>query len=173
MAARRKKKKTVAVILAVLILLLGAGAVVFVNKAFAVREITIEGSDKYSYDELYSYIFVDRNDRNTLFFKYTDRKAPAIEIPFIAKVSMDVQWPDKISVTVYEKSIVGYVVYKGTNMYFDKDGIVVESSTEEYENVPEIDGLKFDSIVLNAKLDTGNPEVYNTILELTPVSYTI
>ena len=55
----------------------------------------------------------------------------------------------------------------GCNMYFDKDGIVVESSTEEYENVPEIDGLKFDSIVLNAKLDTGNPEVYNTILELT------
>ena len=52
-------------------------------------------------------------------------------------------------------------------MYFDKDGIVVESSTDVYENVPEIDGLKFDSIVINNKLDVGNSEIYNTILALT------
>ncbi len=163
MAARRKKKKTVAVILAVLILLLGAGAVVFVNKAFAVREITIEGSDKYSYDELYSYIFADRNDRNTLFFKYTDRKAPAIEIPFIAKVSMDVQWPDKIAVTVYEKSIVGYVVYKGTNMYFDKDGVIVECSNERFADVPEIEGLNYDTIVMYDKLEVPDKDIFNTL----------
>ena len=43
----------------------------------------------------------------------------------------------------------------GCNMYFDKDGIVVESSTDLYENVPQIDGLKFDSIVINTKLDVG------------------
>lgn len=54
----------------------------------------------------------------------------------------------------------------GCNMYFDKDGIVVESSTDLYENVPQIDGLKFDSIVINTKLDVGNADIYNTILDL-------
>ena len=68
--------------------------------------------------------------------------------------------------TVYEKAIVGYVRYMGCNMYFDKDGIVVESSTDLYENVPQIDGLKFDSIVINTKLDVGNADIYNTILDL-------
>ena len=67
---------------------------------------------------------------------------------------------------VYEKAIVGYVRYMGCNMYFDKDGIVVESSTDLYENVPQIDGLKFDSIVINTKLDVGNADIYNTILDL-------
>lgn len=68
---------------------------------------------------------------------------------------------------MYEKAIVGYVRYMGCNMYFDKDGIVVESSTDLYENVPEIDGLNFNSIVINTKLDAGNSEIYNTILDLT------
>ena len=46
-------------------------------------------------------------------------------------------------ITVYEKAVIGYIRYMGCNMYFDKDGIVVESSTETFEKVPEIIGLKF------------------------------
>ena len=57
--------------------------------------------------------------------------------------------------------------FRITYLPVDKDGIVVESSTDVYENVPEIDGLKFDSIVINNKLDVGNSEIYNTILDLT------
>ncbi len=88
------------------------------------------------------------------------------KIPFIQKYDVETDWPDRLYVTVYEKAIVGYVRYMGCNMYFDKDGIVVESSTDLYENVPQIDGLKFDSIVINTKLDVGNADIYNTILDL-------
>lgn len=56
-------------------------------------------------------------------------------------------WPNKMNVAVYEKAIVGYISYMGCNMYFDKDGIVVESSSENYEDVPQITGLDFKSIV--------------------------
>lgn len=163
MAGRRKRKKPTAVIIIVLILILGIAGTMFVNKMFTVREITIEGSDKYTYDELYRYIFADRNDKNTLLFKFTDRKAPDIEIPFIAKVSMEVQWPDKIAVTVYEKSIVGYVKYKGTNMYFDKDGVIVESSVERFADVPEVDGLNYTSIVMYNKLDVPDESIFSTL----------
>lgn len=45
---------------------------------------------------------------------------------------------------MYEKNIVGYVHYLGKNVYFDKDGIVVESSDQEIEGVPLIKGLTFD-----------------------------
>ena len=55
----------------------------------------------------------------------------------------------------------------GCNMYFDKDGMVVESSTESYEKVPEIIGLKFNSIVLGSKLDVGDDEIFRQILDLT------
>lgn len=163
MAARGKRKITMAVIIIVLVILLGIGVTIFADKVFAVSEITIEGSDKYTYDELYNYIFADRNDKNTLLFAYTDKKAPAIEIPFIAKVSIDVQWPDRIAVTVYEKSIVGYVNYKGTNMYFDKDGVIVESSAERFADVPEVDGLNYDSIVMYDKLKVPDEAIFGRL----------
>ena len=52
-------------------------------------------------------------------------------------------------------------------MFFDKDGIVVESSTESYDKVPEIIGLKFNAIVLGSKLDVGDDEIFRQILDLT------
>ena len=47
---------------------------------------------------------------------------------------------------------MGYVAYMGANFYFDKDGVVVESSSEETEGIPCISGLKFDSLALYQKL---------------------
>ena len=161
--ASGRNKKTIAIVVTVFVLLAVAGGFIFVNKVFAVKQINIEGSDKYTYDELYEYIFKDRNDKNTLLFKYTDKKAPKPEIPFIAKTVMDVRWPDTINITVYEKSIVGYVTYKGTNMYFDKDGMIVECSTEEFADVPRVCGLDFDRIVMYEKLDVPDDSVFGMI----------
>lgn len=43
----------------------------------------------------------------------------------------------------------------------------MESSSENYEDVPQITGLDFKSIVLDAKLEVGNDAVFSQILELT------
>lgn len=74
------------------------------KKYFRIKEINISGSDKYTYEELYNYIFKDRNDKNMILFKYTDKKAPKPEIPFIAKTVIDIKWPSTINITVYEKA---------------------------------------------------------------------
>lgn len=39
-----------------------------------------------------------------ILFKYTDKKAPKLEIPFIAKTVIDIKWPSTINITVYEKA---------------------------------------------------------------------
>lgn len=164
----RKKKHTKrfrrAVCIFAVIAVVSGGLFAAAYNIFEAKSTEFVGCTHYSNEELRQKIF-GGNYVNVLFYKMFGDKD--IKIPFIQKYDVETEWPDRLYVTVYEKAIVGYVRYMGCNMYFDKDGIVVESSTEEYENVPEIDGLKFDSIVLNAKLDTGNPEVYNTILELT------
>lgn len=101
-----------------------------------------------------------------ILFKYTDKKAPKLEIPFIAKTVIDIKWPSTINITVYEKSIIGYVHYYGSYMYFDKDGTVVESSCQLIDGIPEIKGLTYNHIVLNEKLDVNVPEVFGAIMDL-------
>ena len=63
--------------------------------------------------------------------------------------------------------MIGYVEYLGTNLYFDKDGIVVESSSEILEGVPKISGLKFSEVTLYEKLPVEDDHVFQVILNLT------
>ena len=58
-------------------------------------------------------------------------------------------------------------LYLGKNVYFDKDGIVVESSTEEMEDIPLISGLHFDRFAMYESLNVENTKVFDTILEIT------
>ena len=165
---RRRKPVNIAGIVIAVVLLLGlVGFVFFLYNNFKITTITISGSDKYTYEELYEYIFEDRDDRNVLLYKITDRRNSMPEIPFISKVVVEVKDSHTLEITVYEKSVVGYVSYKGTNMYFDKDGVVVEASTEILPGVPMVTGLDFDHIVMHEKLIVGDDTVFETLLNVT------
>lgn len=70
---------------------------------------------------------------------------------------------------VFEKSVVGYVSYMSSYMYFDKDGIIVESSVEQLPGVPWITGLDFGHIILHQPLPVADPDTFGEILNLTQV----
>ena len=82
---------------------------------------------------------------------------------------MDVELisPTSVRIQVYEKAIAGYVEYLGHYLYFDKDGIVVESSTEQIEGIPFVTGLHFDHVILHEKLPVENDEIFRLILNIT------
>lgn len=154
----KSKKKIVAAVIIIAAVL--AAGYMLTN----VREIEYFGSSHYEEDELTQLIFgTDRP--NCIYYELFTKKNKII--PFIEKYDVDIEWPSKMSITVYEKSIIGYISYMGCNMYFDREGNVVESTSDYYEGVPQLVGLKFNSIVLNSKLDVGDDEVFSEILELT------
>lgn len=164
MVKLKKKKKSIWKIL----LIIAAAAVLVVVIAFFVFRVTkieYSGSNHYTDEELSDAIFSNEYP-NSLFYFLFQRKNQKT-IPFVQKYEVNISWPDKMNVTIYEKPIIGYVSYMGCFMYFDKDGIVVESSTQALEGVPQITGLDFKSIVLNQKLQVSDQSVFSTILEFT------
>ena len=52
-------------------------------------------------------------------------------------------------------------------MYFDKDGIVVETSEQRTPGIPQVAGLQFGYVVMNEKLPVENEEVFEDILDIT------
>ena len=52
-------------------------------------------------------------------------------------------------------------------MYFDKDGIVVETSTEKTAGIPQVTGLKFDHVILHEPLPVEKPEIFDEVLNIT------
>ena len=73
----------------------------------------------------------------------------------------------KVKIKVYEKDIIGYIRHLGYNLYFDKEGIVVESSKEQLEGIPRIKGIAFDKVELYKKLPVEKEDVFKKILSLT------
>ena len=54
-------------------------------------------------------------------------------------------------------------------MYFDKDGIIVESANSKLQGIPWVTGLKFGHIVLYQKLPVESEEIFQEILNLTQI----
>ena len=52
-------------------------------------------------------------------------------------------------------------------MYFDKDGIVVESSKEKTAGIPMVTGLEFDHVILYEPLPVEDKEIFTKILSIT------
>ena len=74
--------------------------------------------------------------------------------------------PFSLDIIVYEKNIVGYVEYMSGNLYFDGDGIVVESTKKKLPGIPKITGLKFSKVSLYKTLPVEDKAVFRDILNL-------
>ena len=88
------------------------------------------------------------------------------EIPFVEQY--EIEYVDRQSARIYvhEKRVTGCVIIMGRYMFFDKDGIIVESSDTVLPGIPVIKGLKFDEIALYRKLKVQKESLFDTILEL-------
>lgn len=162
---KSSKLKKLMVIMAVLFFLAAGFAVAYLMNHITKLEIT--GNSFYSDEEIEEMIFEDDLQYNAWYLYWRYHYAEAPQFPFVDKIEIELKGRGDVKVRVYEKSIVGYVDYLGTYMYFDKDGTVVESSMEVMEGIPRITGLQFDTIVLSEKLPVKEEKVFNYILNLT------
>lgn len=166
------KKETKTKTVKKLIVVLAALAVLFIlglsfAGVFRVRQVTVTGNAYYTKEEVVDLLLDEGSLQNTLlvYLRYKYQGHP--EIPFIDdfEVTMD-SW-QSLKIRVYEKNMVGYVRYLGQDVYFDKDGIVVESSTQELEGIPQISGVTFDSLAIHQPLSVEDPTIFDTILSIT------
>ena len=162
---KTKTVKKLIVVLAVLAVLFILG--LSFAGVFRVRQVTVTGNAYYTKEEVVDLLLDEGSLQNTLlvYLRYKYQEHP--EIPFIDdfEVTMD-SW-QSLKIRVYEKNMVGYVRYLGQNVYFDKDGIVVESSTQELEGIPQISGVTFDSLAIHQPLSVEDPTIFDTILSIT------
>lgn len=163
MSRRKRKGIVIAAILFILAVCIGILAMQRIDN----KSIIIEGNEKYTNDEMINFIFKSDWDKNPFMLYYKTKYGNQKRIPFVDTYEVEIISLNNVKITVYEKKIIGYVYYMGTNMYFDKDGTVVESSGEVLEGVPLVTGLNFDKIVLYEELPVGNDEVFNLILDTT------
>ncbi len=161
----RWKKILLAILSTVFTLIICALVVV---KVFVVKTVKVEGNELYDEALIKSTVLNDEYSWNSLyvFFKYAFSDTQ--QLPFIDTMEITMENPQTLKIRVYEKGVLGYLytAVNGQNAYFDKDGIVVETSTRVIQGVPKIEGLECDTVVLYEKLPIDD-KVLKELLTLT------
>lgn len=144
--------------------ILGAGW--YFKSKYTVSNVYVEDNVHYTDEEIKAIVMQGRwgNNSKYLAFKYKNREID--NIPFVDAIDVDVLSDDTIRIRVFEKPVIGYVRYLGSNMYFDKDGYVVESNDTITVGVPLVTGIVFDHMALGEKLQIENEKAFDMILLL-------
>ncbi len=149
------------------VLLLLAGAAYWFLKSFQVTAVEVEGNTHYSTEQIKEMVMDSKFSNNSVFLSLQYRNKSITDVPFVERIDVSVVDKNTVKITVYEKALAGYVQYLGSYMYFDKDGILVESANVLTPGIPEVVGLQFNHVVLHQPLPVENDDIFQEILNIT------
>ncbi len=143
-------------------------ALLFLVKAhYRVTEVEVTGNTHYTNKEIRDFIMSGPYGNNSLYLKFRYGGKPVRNIPFIERMDVSIESSHKVSIRVYEKAVAGYIGYLDRYLYFDRDGIIVESSLDRIPGIPYVTGLDFDHCVVNEALPVRDPKIFEQVLTIT------
>lgn len=168
---RRKKRRKIGMMVFLIFVLLLALAALVVWKVFTVENVEVEGNELYSSGQIEQLVLNDEYSWNSLYVLLKYRFVDMGEVPFVDTMEVKLKNPHTVQISVYEKGILGclYIESIGQYAYFDKDGFVVETSTEEIPDVPKVTGVTCEEVVLYEQLPLERGEVLKDLLNLTQI----
>lgn len=158
---KKKKMKKFVLISITISILLGFVIIFFVGK---IKNISIIGCEFYTEEEIKEKVINNIITQNSLGLFLTYQLKKETEIPFVEKIDVNMISWDSVEIIVYEKAMVACIKYMGEYLYFDKDGVIVESTTEPIENIPLIEGVTFQKMNLHEKLEVKEEGIFEKIL---------
>lgn len=156
-----------ALLITVLIMAVIIAAIIYLWYNYSITNVSVTGNEHYTDDEIKDMVFTGPYSYNSIVLSLMYRDKSIKDIPFIEKMDVEIVNANSVRINVYEKAVAGYVEYLGHYMYFDKDGIVVESSNRIMEGIPFVTGLSYDHLVLHEPLPVKRSSVFLTILNVT------
>ncbi len=135
-----------------LVIFVGIPVLIF-GLTFRLKNVSVIGTTRYTEEQISKQLIKNELDYNTLLLYLKYNYFEEVRIPFVEKIDLELKDKNSVNIRVYEKMVTGCIQFMGEYLYFDKDGIIVESSPEQLKDIPLIKGLEFNKIILNEKLE--------------------
>ena len=160
---KRARRKRLLIILLIILCLLAVLALVGI-RGFELKDVEVSGNELYTNEQIKKSILNDEYSWNALYVFLKHRLFKEKEVPFIDEMEVELLSMHKIRIRVYEKAMVGYIVANDQNVYFDKEGFVVEISQRLIEGVPKVEGIQCNEVIVYEKLDLDHSDALPLIL---------
>ncbi len=154
----QRRTKILILILAI-VLLAGVAAA---GLLLRVNEVEVAGHSHYSSEEVEALFFDSGLSRAPLVILYK-KLFGGWKIPQLEAYDLSFDGLTKVNIQVKEKKLYGYVPHFGSNLFFDKRGVVVKSSSESFKDVIKVSGLEVETAVLNEPLKVKNEKNFKLV----------
>lgn len=159
-----KQKKIIAGVAAAGIL----GGAVFFFTYFHVEKVEVMGSGHYTEDEIKEMILRGPMASNSILAPLLYSRENAGDLPYVEGFTVSRTDRNTIVISVREKKAVGCIPYLDSYIYFDRNGIFIESDRARDEAVPFFDGIQVEQVVKDEKLPIEDT-VLNTAVALSTI----
>lgn len=133
---------------------------------FHLDTVTVEGTEYYTDEEIKAAVFVrDFSDNEIMFFLY-EKLFGINRLPFVEEIEAEYHNPRSITLHVYDKKISGCINYLGQYVYFDKDGIVLQTIPEQIEGIPVVTGINFGNFTVGQPFQVADDSVFDSIMNV-------
>lgn len=132
-----------------------------------IQNVEIKGNTIQSDVEIVSKIFEEEIDKSPVVFFLRDRFNKHKKIDYIDKYVVKWKSPLSVVITVYEKPAIAYVRMDLKNVYFDRDGVINEVTSERRPNVIEVVGINFKSYEKGVKIEAKDMKLLNAVMDIT------
>ena len=169
-ADNNPRKRHLLLLLVALVVIIGLG-IYFLLTDFSIQKVEIKGNDTYTNTEILDAMKEDGYVNNTLLMIAQNQIFGQTYLPFIDKISMSYDDSHILKVRVKEKLRAGVFQYMNQYVYFNENGIAMESRNTLFNGVPVVTGVKFNEMKLKKKILENKVPVkesyFNTIVSIT------
>ncbi len=132
-----------------------------------VQEIEVTGNEYSTENEILNVIWEDPKTSNSLYALWKFKSGSYDKPAYLENMDIRLVLPWKIQLNVTEKQIVGCGVADEKYVYFDKEGLVLEKSSELLEGISIIEGIECNNVELYETIPIENEKVFSYIVNLT------
>ena len=132
---KKKRRRKIGLTAALILLMLLAIAFLIVWKVFTVENVVVEGNELYSSEQIEQLVLNDEYSWNSLYVLLKYRIRDTGKVPFVDTMEVTLMIRTRCMSWYTKKGFLGcfYIDAIGQYAYFDKDGFVVETSSDEIE----------------------------------------
>ena len=133
---------------------------------FHLDTVKVDGTEYYTDEEIRNAVFVrDFSDNEIMFFIY-EKLFGVNTLPFVEEIEAEYHNPRSMTLHVYDKKISGCINYLGQYVYFDKDGIVLQTIPEQIEGIPVVTGINFGNFTVGQPFQVADDSVFDSIMNV-------
>lgn len=133
---------------------------------FHIDNVKVSGTEIYSSQDIEKSVFSRKFSDNQLVFRVYQKIFGINKLPLVEEIEVKYKSHDTVELVVYDKTLSGCIKYMGQFVYFDKDGIVMQSMSEHREGVPIVTGIKFGDFTVGEKFKVDDDSLFDAIMNV-------